>query len=45
MASLIEKKAEEKVQEVDGLFALGINVRCVDLSWIYDKVIIATLPL
>ena len=40
----MEKKAEETAQEVDGLFALGINVRCVDLSWTYDKVLIATSP-
>ena len=34
--SFVEKK--EEVHQEDALFALGINVRCVDLSWTYDKV-------
>ena len=45
MASLVVEKKEVKEHEqneVDGLFALGINVRCVDLSWTYDKVIITS---
>ena len=45
MASLVFEKKEVKEHEqneVDGLFALGINVRCVDLSWTYDKVIITS---
>lgn len=37
MTSLVVDKKDEKEQEVEGLFALGINVRCVDLSWTYDK--------
>ena len=46
MASLVVEKMEGKEHEqhqvVDGLFALGINVRCVDLSWTYEKVIITS---
>ena len=45
MTSLVEKKEEEQEVEVDALFALGINVRCVDLSWTYDKVSITKPPL
>ena len=40
MASLVEIEEEQKHEDVDALFALGINVRCVDLSWTYDKVLL-----
>ena len=44
MASLVvEIEEEQKHEDVDALFALGINVRCVDLSWTYDKVLL-TFP-